>query len=529
MSERGAGSVRGALLGVVAVLAIGAAVYLPWLGSRGFGASEGHRVVPAVEFAERGSWLVPTMFDTPYLRKPPGMPIAIMLSSEAFGWTELSARLVSAASVILTGGLLAMIGSRWFGSRVGWTAGAAYVLSPVVLPIGRAAEIEALHGLFVTAAAVLAIELVLRKPGKALDRAVIGGVAFGIALLGALLTKGPAGAPSIIGAVIAGVLLAGRPRRWRSIASPAILVGVVVAGGVSLWLYSLFMGDLRQRSEPYVTQSPLAFSFEAGRLLAIAGLPIAALGSHLPAGLAMLPLLGWRGSRPGDRLARAAALAWCLSIVVFMLFGVSNNRYVLPSLGLACLVVPWAIDGFAHRFGGWRRLLCGVGTLGSPRIVLAVLVVAAGARHVLVERREAIKSGREPGIAIADALAEDTSLPIELWADELIEARPETLLATERRGEELGRELRVFWSASWDPVEADGPSLPAAPAGLARYAVLRRDTDQYGSSELERFVEAGLAHRLVPVYDGGIYPDGTDNEGNTVYRYPITVFRIAPE
>jgi hypothetical protein len=41
------------LVGLVLVVAIGAAVYLPWLGARGFGASEGHRVVPAVEFAER--------------------------------------------------------------------------------------------------------------------------------------------------------------------------------------------------------------------------------------------------------------------------------------------------------------------------------------------------------------------------------------------------------------------------------------------------------------------------------------------
>ena len=211
-----------------------------------------------------------------------------------------------------------------------------------------------------------------------------------------------------------------------------------------------------------------------------------------------------------------------------MAFGVSNNRYALPSIGLACLCVPWALYATAHRFSGLRKLGSTLAVLGSPKIMLALLIAAAFARNWLVERREAIKSGRGPGVMLAEALVQETPLPIEVWADQLIEVRPETLLYAERRADEDGRELRGFWSASWDPLEEDGPSLPSVAPGIARFVVLRLDTDEFGSSELERFRDAGLTHRLLAVYDGGVYPDGERN-GETVYRFPFTAFRVLPE
>ena len=513
------------LVGFLLVIAVSAAVYLPDLGDRGFGASEGHRVVPAVEFAEREAWLLPTMFETVYIRKPPGMPIAIMLSSEVFGWTEFGARFVSAASVILGGAVLAGFGIRWFGARFGWSAGLAYVLAPVVIATGRAAEIEALHNLFVLLSCVLIIDLVVRKPGRGIDRAVFGGAALGVALLGTVLTKGPAAIPTVAGTVIASGMIV---RRWRALRSPAVMGGVVIAGGVSAWLAIELAAQLETRAEPHVVQSPLAFSFTAGQLFAVLALPIAAFASHLPASLAMLPLVGWQDLDDRDRVARACARAWLVSILIYMAFGVSNNRYALPSIGLACLCVPWALYATAHRFSGLRKLGSTLAVLGSPKIMLALLIAAAFARNWLVERREAIKSGRGPGVMLAEALVQETPLPIEVWADQLIEVRPETLLYAERRADEDGRELRGFWSASWDPLEEDGPSLPSVAPGIARFVVLRLDTDEFGSSELERFRDAGLTHRLLAVYDGGVYPDGERN-GETVYRFPFTAFRVLPE
>lgn len=519
------GAARG-WTGLLVVAVLGAAVYLPWLGAHGFGASEGHRVVPAVEFAERGTWLLPTMFDTPYLRKPPGMPVAILLSSELFGWTEFAARFVSAASVILGGLVLAGFGMRWFGARFGWSAGAAYILAPVVVATGRAAEIEALHNLFVLCSCALLVELLVRQPGKAIDRACIGGAALGLALLGMILTKGPAAVPTIAGTVLGCALVV---RTWTTLASPGLWIGITIAAGMSVWLAIRLTAQLETRAEPHVTQSPLAFSFTAGQLLAILSLPIAAFASHLPASFSLLAMLGWQDLNDRDRVARAAARSWLVSIVIYMAFGVSNNRYALPSIGLACLCVPWALHAMETRFSGMRRLSCAVACLGSPKVLLVALLVGAGVRNMLVERREAIKSGREPGIALAQALLADTELPIEVWADQLIEARPETLLYAERGADADGRVLRGFWSASWDPIEAEGPSLPAAQEGLARYVLLRRDTDEFGTSELERFRNAGLTHRLLAVYDGGVYPDGESEAGEVSYRFPFTIFRVLPE
>jgi hypothetical protein len=469
---------------------------------------------------------MPTMFEAVYIRKPPGMPIAIMLSSEAFGWTEFAARFVSAGSVILGGVVLAVFGSRWFGARFGWSAGAAYVLAPVVVATGRAAEIEALHNLFVIVSCALIIDLIVRRPGKGGDRAVFGGIGLGVALLGMILTKGPAAVPTVVGTVIGSAMIV---RRWSALASPAVWVGTAIAAGVTAWLAMQLAAQLETRAQPHVAQSPLAFSFTAGQLFGVLALPVAAFASHLPASLALLPLIGWQDLDDRDRLARACARAWWVSVLVYMAFGVSNNRYALPSIGLACLCVPWALHATAHRFSGLRRLGSTIAVLGSPKVLLIVLLVAAGVRIWLVERREAIKSGRDPGMALAEALMAATPLPIEVWADELIEARPETLLYAERRADQDGRELRAFWSASWDGVEFEegGPSLPAAPPGLARFVLLRRD-DTGNGSELQRFRDAGLTHRLLPVFDGGVYPDGEDGSG-TVYRFPYTVFRVLPD
>ena len=73
---------RGPALGrqVVIVLALCAVVFWVRLGADGLGATEGHRAVPGWEMLDTGRWLVPTMFDQPYLRKPPGMSWAVALS-----------------------------------------------------------------------------------------------------------------------------------------------------------------------------------------------------------------------------------------------------------------------------------------------------------------------------------------------------------------------------------------------------------------------------------------------------------------
>jgi 4-amino-4-deoxy-L-arabinose transferase-like glycosyltransferase len=64
---------------VVLTLAAACLAQLPWLGSSGLSQSEGHRAIPGWTMLERGNWIVPHLFEQPYLRKPPGMPWAVAL------------------------------------------------------------------------------------------------------------------------------------------------------------------------------------------------------------------------------------------------------------------------------------------------------------------------------------------------------------------------------------------------------------------------------------------------------------------
>jgi 4-amino-4-deoxy-L-arabinose transferase-like glycosyltransferase len=501
---------RRPLLPLLAVAAIAALVTLPWLGAPGLGSSEGHRAIPAMEMAERGDWLVPTLFDTPYLRKPPGIFWAIRVSGETLGFNEWSARLVSAAATILGAITAAVFAARWFGPRHAWLAGATYALLPALLPYARAAEIEAINNAATLLAAALVIELTVSRTDRAVGRALAGGLLLGLALTLCLLAKGPASAPVIAGTVIGAALARRTP---AVLIAPALLIGLTISAAAAIAISTAIARAVAAWEIPPVTQGPAAFAFQPGKLLAIAALPLVAFAAQLPASLALLPALVAprdAGPRPAA-VGRALAIAWIAAAIISTAWGISNPRYVLPAAGLACLCLPWA--AMNRRF-----LLARLAVAGSPAALVALLAVIAGGLLAATHPRLERKSGRAPGIALADALCRDTDRLIELWADQLIEARPETLHYAEARARDAhGRELRARWAAWWDPIEGEPgpPRLPESDA--ACYVALRTDTDEFGTSELDRFRAAGLMHRLERAYDGA------------VYKFPFTVFRVLPE
>ncbi|MGP1273680.1 MAG: ArnT family glycosyltransferase [Phycisphaerales bacterium] len=500
-----------------------AAVYLPMLGRGGLRATEGHRTIPAIELSDRHAWLVPTMFDTVYLRKPPGVFWAIRLSTDALGRSEFAARLVSAVSVGAGAVAAGAFGMRWFGVRDGWWAGVAYALLPVVFEGGRAAEIEAMNNLGALIAAALIIELIVRRRGRATSRALLGGVAVGAAVLLTLIAKGPAAGTVLVGAIAAAVIVRGSV---AALFAPGVWLGVVLACAAAAGLAVTLAGELASWPEPHVLQSPAAFSFEPGRALQILTLVPAAFAAHLPASLAMLIVLwpGGSGNRASDAeafdLSRAAALAWVIAVVLLMLVGTSNPRYAQPAVGLACLCVPWAVRTTRGAFGRRRELAARWSLLGGPVLITLLLIAVCAVRIALLEPRQLATSGREPGHRLAGAVLDDGGFdaqgPTVVYADQLIEARPETLFYAQRLAASRGLPLRVHWSAAWDPLEGDGPSLPALAPGQAAYLALRTDTDEFGSSELERFERAGLTHRLLSIHE------------DRVHKYPFTVFRLMP-
>ncbi len=148
----------------VLLVAVCCAVYLPGLGSTGLSMSEGHRVIPAWEMlddarAGEPHWMVPRMFGTAYLRKPPGVMWAIAGSSAVLGETEFAARLPSALAATLLTLTVWGFSTRWFGSPWGLAAGLAQALLPVMWPSGRSAEIESLHVLTTGVAGLLVLHI----------------------------------------------------------------------------------------------------------------------------------------------------------------------------------------------------------------------------------------------------------------------------------------------------------------------------------------------------------------------------------
>ncbi|MEO1511955.1 MAG: glycosyltransferase family 39 protein, partial [Planctomycetota bacterium] len=136
------GSVQFGLL-----LLLSAAVFGLRLGDGGLWATEGHRALPAFAMHESGDWLVPRLFEQPYLRKPPGIQWLMQAGIELFGDSPFAARAPVAVCATLMVLVAWRFGRLWFGPRGGLASGLAMLLMPWVWPAARAAEIETLNNL----------------------------------------------------------------------------------------------------------------------------------------------------------------------------------------------------------------------------------------------------------------------------------------------------------------------------------------------------------------------------------------------
>ena len=100
---------------------------------------------------ETGSWLVPTIGKRARLQKPPIIYWAMAASMAAFGSeSEWPARLPSVVASLAVAILIADLGARQFGSRVGLVAGLAQLSSVYVLVSGQLADPDMLLAAAVT-------------------------------------------------------------------------------------------------------------------------------------------------------------------------------------------------------------------------------------------------------------------------------------------------------------------------------------------------------------------------------------------
>lgn len=431
-------------------------VYLPRLGATGFSMSEGHRVIPAWEMlddARAGDphWLVPRMFGTAYLRKPPGMLWAIAASSAIFGENEFAARLPSALAATLLAVVVWAFGTRWFGSPWGLAGGLAQALLPVLWPSARSAEIEALHILTTGAAALIILHMAWSGHRWAWTWAI------GLILTGASLgfTKGPAGTPFVVAAYLSFFVL--RPR------FTTMIVSFLAIGGAYWVLRWSLRPFVEAASGQAVVQGVDDFLWQPGRIGQILTIGPVVLATMLPASLALLfpwgpdaasELVGERataGETPRPRAGRAPtpatvtakALAWASisSLLILTVFGVGNPRYGLPVCVFLTPLVAYGARGAGGAFVRTRPAIARAMLLGRPWVWPVVLLIGAGAYVGVLEPHRRASSGRGAGVALAADLPDGAIV----WADEMIEARPEVLLYAVRGAEREGKHVKVRW------------------------------------------------------------------------------------
>lgn len=448
------------------LLALGCALYLPWLGAEPVAtALESLRLLAAREMLESGDWVVPRLDGRPYLAKPPLVYWAIAGVSAPFAAvTPLAGRLVSVAATLATMLLVAWWVRRRLGARAAFLAAVVTGLSGLAFEKGSLAELESLL-LFATTLALVAFFEACRSEGP---RRML--VALAVLGLGAaVLTKGPV--PLVaFGAATAGLLAAG-DRRGRTVA-----IGCAVLAGAALvcvpWVAALairFEGDelrrvldielLRRVEEadatniepfwyypPALARGLLPWTFLLPGLAALRGavalrtrsllgfllgwsvLTLAALSLSsgkevrylLPTYPAWGTLVAWgwtergrvRGLLPYGRTLLAATLAasWLLPVALPL----AAARLAPQSLA-SVLALSAAL--FAGRVGlelGARRAAAGMTAAG-------LLITIAATRGTWGELRAASRAVRHPYVAIGAAVREHV-------------AEGETLLALGRVG-----------------------------------------------------------------------------------------------
>lgn len=502
------------------VLALALALFVPGLGASGYAHAEAFRVQPAYEMMQRGDYVTVRLFEQAYLRKPPGMPWAIAISTHLFGAGEFASRLVSAVAVAI--GALASLAfvNRWFGKPFGLVAGLAFVLAPAFWwypPIARSAEIEALHNTFVVIGALCLVQTFLPVSfgeTRSWLRTLLILCATTLGVTGAFFTKGPAGVPVFVGACLAGYLLrtratghaASNVRTWIAVIAP-----FGIAAGLLVWW--AWAAHQRIAGESIVLESPTLFLFRPQQLLEIASLPVAVLIAALPTSLGVLAIAFYRSGiaqRAGNTASGRAALALLLTIgfaiLGYMLTGVSNNRYALPAVALmpaACGAAAWVLVQRAR-------------TLPSPlaqaehrrlkQFGVALLIVLLAAATFSAWYGEHRRNTRTSGKAFGVELGAYLTRPAELWADQVIDTRPEVVMAAV----DVARSHQVGIRARWMPVslwrrEHGETSVPMPPVGS--YVLLRTDDlprrDQYELDEEREY--ASVMHRLREVHRGMVH------------------------
>lgn len=551
------------VINIAIATAVASVLSFSFLSASGLAHAEGQRVQPAWAMLDAtrqvatrdgvslvqafftrdalDAWLVPHLFEQAYLRKPPGMPWAVAIFGAVLGETNAAARAVSGCALVLMSLLTALTAARWFGdtprrrAQVALVAGLAAALLPAWFwypPLARSAEIESLNHLWTFIAAVAIVELTLAPrhtlsiAGRVTSLSTIRTLAWGLVLTcgsaAAWLTKGPASLPVLAGVAIA---CAWMRRRFHTPSHAAFATRSRAVSGLWITCFSLVASAavlgawvlasravLTRTGENSITQEISEFLFSPSRVFEILALPIAAILTALPHSLSMLRFT--RGAHAGGidpaararhALAQTICFAIVASILIYMLAGVSNNRYVLPAMTLLPLVVgaSWWRAARSHELDPTRPG-------PAPRFAwtgVVLLIVALGLVVYAERRREHRTSGEPDAIKLGQVLEG----PAELWGDALMDMRPEIAMRAAREARARGQMITPRWTPH---VLSPQGQLPVPAVG--GYLLVRTD-QRGGTTELDAYRRLGLLTEGEPSFTT-VFEGKAHNFEYVVYR-----------
>ena len=235
----------------------------------------------------------------------------------------------------------------------------------------------------------------------------------------------------------------------------------------------------------------------AGGVARVLALGPSALLAAMPGSLLLLLL--WRRPASGatdtgamvalraPHMARAVAWTCLSSLAVLTVLGVGNPRYAMPSVCFVPMLAGHAWSNFAAQVGrtgvAWQRLKWGTWA------VVGMLLAGAGVWIVALEPRERARSGREAGLSMAGALPDGAMV----WADGMVEARPEVLWYAQQEAARQGRTV----TPAWIPHMAKVLAVPRH-----GYVLMRTDGQD---PEEAAYRAAGLMDRFAKVWEGGVH------------------------
>ncbi|MCC6672714.1 MAG: glycosyltransferase family 39 protein [Planctomycetes bacterium] len=366
----------------LALLALAFLLALPQLGGETWSGTEARRVQIALEMAQSGQWLLPTLGHEPTLAKPPLYYWLLAPLVGAFGPSPAATRVPSVLAHALLAAYVFALLRRRRGPHAGLVAALAILLMPVLLEAMPRAEIDPLFTAF-TAVSLLALaDACCGGPRSA---AWLAGVCGGLALL----TKGPPYLLFLAGMAVAALRGRGARESGRSAAMLAAYLVPLVALPL-VWLVPL-LGKEVDAGEA----SRVAGEESVGRLLYFTREQVVETPGYLlrmalltlPLGLFVFARPAAEETAPERRFARLCAWGGIGAILLVALFPGRPTRYLLPGFPLLVVallprVLAWLQGGGVPRWlaAVVRGLgLAGVGLLAAvPLLPAQVQAIVPG-------------------------------------------------------------------------------------------------------------------------------------------------------